>query len=131
MEVVEAVGSPAVGLLLDIFHMNIEEKSFSQAIRTAGASLFHFHACGSDRGAPGGDHIDWGPISEALREVDYRGHLCIESFTTENEAIATATSIWRPLANSQDEIATRGLDFLRGLPASSKNKVGTGVHERD
>lgn len=130
MEVVEAVGSPAVGLLLDTFHMNIEEKSFAEAIHIAGSSLFHFHACGNDRGAPGDDHIDWAETSSTLEEVGYGGHLCIESFTAENEAIATATSIWRPLAPSQDEIATRGLDFLRGLPGTSKNEVGSGVHER-
>ena len=46
------------------------------------------------------------------------GPLCIESFTAENASIATAASIWRPLARSQDAIATDGLAFLRALYAS-------------
>jgi D-psicose/D-tagatose/L-ribulose 3-epimerase len=113
MEVVDAVGSPALGLLLDTFHMNIEERSMPGAIRAAGDRVFHFHACANDRGAPGADHLDWGGIAGALGEVGYGGAVAIESFTAENETIATAAAVWRPLANSQDEIATDGLAFLR------------------
>jgi D-psicose/D-tagatose/L-ribulose 3-epimerase len=71
--------------------------------------------CGNDRGAPGDDHIDWAGIREALRDVRYSGPLCIESFTAENRTIATAAAIWRPLAVSQDRLATDGLAFLRRL----------------
>jgi D-psicose/D-tagatose/L-ribulose 3-epimerase len=53
------VGSPNLLLHLDTFHMNIEEKNQAAAIRKAGKLLGHFHACGSDRGTPGNDHIDW------------------------------------------------------------------------
>jgi D-psicose/D-tagatose/L-ribulose 3-epimerase len=115
LEVVEAVDSPALGLLLDTFHMNIEEKHPAEAVRTADDKLFHFHACGTDRGAPGEDHTDWDSIADALEEIGYDGPVCVESFTAENETIATAAAIWRPLAPSQDDIATRGLSFLRGL----------------
>lgn len=115
LEVVETVDSPACGLLLDTFHMNIEEKEPAAAIRAAGTRLLHFHACGSDRGAPGDDHLDWRSIAGALRGIRYEGPLCIESFTAENETIATAASIWRPLAPRQDDIATRGLSFLGEL----------------
>ena len=56
------VGSPnLLKLHLDTFHMNIEEKNQAAAIRKAGKKLGHFHACGSERGTPGGDHIDWAP----------------------------------------------------------------------
>jgi D-psicose/D-tagatose/L-ribulose 3-epimerase len=118
LEVVEAVDSPALGLLLDTYHMNIEEKSPSEAIRAAGSHLVHVHACGSDRGAPGADHLDWASIAEALREVAYGGAICIESFTSENKTIAVAASVWRPLAPSQDALASEGLDFLRTLLAA-------------
>lgn len=113
LEVVEAVGSPALGLLLDTFHANIEERSIPEAIRVAGDRLSHLHACANDRGAPGADHLDWGGISGSLRDVGYEGAVVIESFTAENETIATAAAIWRPLADSQDELATGGLAFLR------------------
>ena len=115
MALIEAVDHPALGLLLDTFHMNIEERDPGAAIRLASDRLFHFHACGNDRGAPGGDAIDWGGVRDALGDVDYRGAVTIESFTSANQTIATAASIWRPLAPSQDAIATDGLTFLREL----------------
>jgi D-psicose/D-tagatose/L-ribulose 3-epimerase len=115
LEVVEAVGSDSCGLLLDTYHMNIEEKDPAAAIRAAGSHIAHFHACGNDRGAPGADHTDWPALAAALREVGYSGNVVIESFTAKNESIATAASIWRPLAESQDAIAVDGLAFLRSL----------------
>jgi D-psicose/D-tagatose/L-ribulose 3-epimerase len=123
-EVVDAVGSPAVGLLLDTFHMNVEERSIPDAIRTAADRIYHFHACANDRGAPGADHLDWDGIVRALDEVGYEGAVVIESFTAENEAIATAAAIWRPLAGSQDGIATDGLVFLRRALARQRTARG-------
>jgi D-psicose/D-tagatose/L-ribulose 3-epimerase len=113
MEVVDRVDSPAVGVLLDTFHMNVEEKDQAAAIRIVGDKLVHFHACGSDRGAPGADHIAWEQIVSALRDVNYDGALVIESFTPDNQTIARAAAIWRPLADSQDALAQDGLAFLR------------------
>jgi D-psicose/D-tagatose/L-ribulose 3-epimerase len=73
----------------------------------------HVHACGSDRGTPGADHLDWPAIVAALRDASYDGPVCIESFTSENKTIAVAASIWRPLAPTQDALARDGLAFLR------------------
>jgi D-psicose/D-tagatose/L-ribulose 3-epimerase len=114
MEIVDRVDSPALGVLLDTFHMNIEEKDQAAAIRLAGAKLVHFHACGNDRGAPGADHIPWEAITAALHEIDYDGAVVIESFTPDNQTIARAAAIWRPLAETQDALARDGLAFLRG-----------------
>ena len=66
-------------------------------------------------GAPGGDQTDWKALLAALDEVGYAGPLNIESFTADNAAIATAASIWRPLAPTQDDLARDGLAFLRSL----------------
>ncbi len=115
MELINRLDHPSVGLLLDTFHMNIEERDIPGAIRVAGGALIHFHACGNDRGAPGNDGIDWPGIQDALAEIDYDGPLSIESFTSANRTIATAASIWRPLAPSQDDLAHDGLAFLTGL----------------
>jgi D-psicose/D-tagatose/L-ribulose 3-epimerase len=93
--------------------MNIEEKHAAEAIRTVGSRLYHFHACGTDRGTPGADHTDWAAIAKALDDVHYAGPVVIESFTSENQTIATAASIWRRLAPSQDDIAVAGLAFLQ------------------
>ena len=113
MEVVDRVDSPAVGALLDTFHMNIEEKDQAAAIRLVGDKLVHFHACGNDRGAPGADSIPWDAISAALHEIGYDGAVVIESFTPDNQTIARAAAIWRPLAETQDALARDGLAFLR------------------
>lgn len=113
VNLVDEVGHQAVGILLDSYHMNIEEKDSAAAIRRAGNRLYHVHTCGCDRGAPGGDHIDWDSIRDALKEVDYRGSLVIESFTPAIEMIAKAASIWRDFEPSRDEIAIKGIAFLR------------------
>jgi D-psicose/D-tagatose/L-ribulose 3-epimerase len=114
LEVVDRVASPAVGVLLDTFHMNIEEKDQAAAIRLVGDKLVHFHACGNDRGAPGADAIPWPAITTALHEIGYAGAVVIESFTPDNQTIARAAAIWRPLAATQDALARDGRAFLRG-----------------
>jgi D-psicose/D-tagatose/L-ribulose 3-epimerase len=113
IEVVDRVDSPACGILLDTFHMNIEEKDQHDAIVKAGKALGHFHACGSDRGTPGNDHIDWKPIAAALKAVRYKGDVVIESFTTDVKVIARAAAIWRRIEPTRDEIAVKGIKFLR------------------
>ena len=54
---------------------------------------------------------------DALDAVGYTGALSIESFTARNASIATTASIWRPLAESQDQLAEDGLAFLRSCAA--------------
>lgn len=104
-----------VGLALDTYHLNIEEKKPAEAIRAAGSAIAHVQVCGSDRGAVGDDHTDWPEILRALDDADYRGPLGLESFTGENATIAVAASVWRPLAASQDELAARSIQALRAL----------------
>lgn len=115
MSLLDAVAHPSLGLLLDTFHMNIEERDPAAAIRLAGDRLIHFHACGNDRGAPGPGALPWPAIRDALRDTGYSGALVIESFTSANATIAAAAAIWRPLAPTQDAIAVDGLAFLRGV----------------
>ena len=113
MQMVKDVGSPALKLHLDTFHMNIEEKNQPAAIRKAGKLLGHFHACGSDRGTPGNDHIDWPGIAKALKAVKYDGDVVIESFGSNVKVIARAAAIWRQMEPTNEEIAVKGLAFLR------------------
>ena len=113
LKLIKAVGSKAVKLHLDTFHMNIEEKNQAAAIVKAGKHLAHFHACGSDRGTPGGDHIDWKPIVDALRKIKYKGDVVIESFTTDVKVIARAAAIWRKIEPNRNDIAVNGLAFLK------------------
>jgi D-psicose/D-tagatose/L-ribulose 3-epimerase len=113
LQMIQDVGSPALKLHLDTFHMNIEEKNQAKAIRKAGKLLGHFHACGSDRGTPGNDSIDWKGIAAALKAIRYQGDVVIESFTTDVKVIARAAAIWRRIEPTRDEIAVKGLKFLK------------------
>jgi D-psicose/D-tagatose/L-ribulose 3-epimerase len=113
IQLVTEVGSPAMKIHLDTFHMNIEEKDLGAAIRKAGKRLAHLHACGSDRGTPGGDHTDWPGIAKALKAIGYKGDVVIESFTPDVKVIARAAAIWRQIEPKRDNIPVNGLKFLR------------------
>jgi sugar phosphate isomerase/epimerase len=74
----DRVGRPNVAILLDAFHMNIEEVSLGAAIRTAGARLGYFHVADSNRRAPGMGHTDFDEVVAALSAVGYEGWLSAE-----------------------------------------------------
>ena len=117
LQMIEDVNSPALSILLDTFHMNIEEKNPGAAIRRAGRHLGHFHACGCDRGTPGSDHIDWRSIVAALKRIGYEGDVVIESFTPDVKVIAKAASIWRKIEPDKNDIAIKGVKFLKKVLA--------------
>lgn len=115
VDLVSRIGRSNVGLLLDTFHMNIEEHSVPDAIRQSGSHLLHFHACANDRGIPGKDHLPWVEIKKALSNVGYTGPWVIEAFNPDIKEIARAVSLWRPLAQNQDDIGRQGLAFLKAI----------------
>ena len=110
----EAVGHPSVGLLIDTFHANIEEKSIGGALRTAGRHLKHLHACENDRGIPGSGHVAWPEFFAAIAELPYDRWMTIESFGFAAGALSAAAAIWRDLASTPEAIAFDGIRFLRG-----------------
>lgn len=112
---VRDVDLPSVRIHLDTFHMHIEEKSIYDAITLAGKDLVYVDASESDRGTPGLGQVHWNEVARALRDIDYRGDCVIESFTPDCVAIADAAAIWRPLATSQDALASEGGKFLHAL----------------
>jgi D-psicose/D-tagatose/L-ribulose 3-epimerase len=103
-----------VGLLLDTFHMNIEEKSIGNAIISAGAKVFHVQVSENDRGTPGSGHVPWQETFDALDTIGYDGPIVVESFLPTVAEIARAVSLWRPVAPSMDALARDGYAFLRG-----------------
>lgn len=121
LDALEPLLGPGLGLALDSYHLNIEEKRPFDAIRLAGDHLAHVQVCGNDRGAVGDDHIDWPAFLDALDDVGYSGPLNLESFTADNDTIATAASVWRPLAASQDALAELSLAYLTQLQNSREN----------
>ncbi len=115
IEVVDRVDHPSCKIMLDTFHMNVEEKSLGNAIRAAGPRLHHLHACENDRGAPGSGNVTWQDVKQGLADIGYDGPVVIESFTAKVKSIARAAAIWRALAPTQDDLARDGLTFLRSL----------------
>jgi D-psicose/D-tagatose/L-ribulose 3-epimerase len=113
LEVLRRVNHANCGLLLDTFHMNIEEASVVDAIRGAGHWLKHFHANESHRGVPGTGAIDWTNVHDSLCAVAYDGAVVIECGDYWNPDIAKGGGVWRPMAPSADDLARDGLRFLR------------------
>lgn len=109
----DAVANPRVGVLLDTFHANIEEKSIGAAVELLGDRLVHVHACENDRGIPGTGHVEWTELFTALHKTNYEGWLVIESFGFAIPEIVAAACIWRDLASCPEAIAWEGLRFLQ------------------
>lgn len=99
LELVERVAADNMGLLLDTFHMNIEEPSIEESIRAAGERLFHFHVADSNRWYPGAGHLDFARILAVLREIGYEGYLSAEILSLPDA----------------DTCARRTIEFLKGV----------------
>jgi len=73
LDLIARVGAANFGLLLDTFHMNIEEPSIEDSIRACGEHIFHFHVADSNRLYPGGGHLDFRSIFSSLQSTGYQG----------------------------------------------------------
>ncbi|QEH41823.1 sugar phosphate isomerase/epimerase [Chitinophaga sp. XS-30] len=107
------IGHPAANVMLDGFHMNIEERNVEQAITAAGDKLIHLQVSENFRGTPGAGHTPWEAYRKGLEAIGYSGTVSIESFTPQNRELAGAVCFWHPMAESQDGLATEGLAFLK------------------
>jgi D-psicose/D-tagatose/L-ribulose 3-epimerase len=113
VDLIERVGSPALKIHMDTFHMHIEEDDSAAAIRAHGQHIAHVHASASHRGLLGQDQVNWEGVLSALSDIGYDGDIVIESFTMDNQIIAKAAAIWRPLYESSEQLSVEGLNFLR------------------
>jgi sugar phosphate isomerase/epimerase len=93
MALIEAIGSPRLGLVVDTFHMNIEESDFCEPLRRAGERVFHVHFADNQRGAPGTGHIPFDRIVQTLREIRYSGSISLEVEQTPTPAEAARRAI--------------------------------------
>jgi len=113
---VDAIGEENVGLLLDTYHMNIEERGIADTLRRHSASLRYLHLNESDRGLLGGGNVDWRGVFNVLKEIRYTGIATIECFSFVSPDVPSITPIWRTLFPSADDLARDGLAFLsKGL----------------
>lgn len=112
-EVVDAVGSPGLGVMLDTFHMNMEERSIPDAIHAAGNRLVHFQANENHRGFPGTGNMDWPSILRALHQVAYRGPISLEPFRRDDDRVALPIAHWRAPHEDEDDKLRAGLGLIR------------------
>jgi len=109
----QEIDDPAIGILFDTFHANIEEKSVAGAARQAAPCLKHLHTCENDRGTPGSGHVDWDGFFKAVTDIGYDRWMTIESFGFAQGAMSAAAAIWRDLAGTPETIPFDGLAFLQ------------------
>ncbi len=113
LRLVDEIDHPAAKVLLDGFHMNIEEPDIEAAIKLVGDKLIHVQVAENYRGTPGTGQTNWAAYKRGLEAINYKGTVSIESFTPDNKELAQAVCIWHPLALSQDKFALEGLAFLK------------------
>ncbi|MCL2828140.1 MAG: sugar phosphate isomerase/epimerase [Oscillospiraceae bacterium] len=114
----QEVDNPNVKLLLDTFHMNIEEDSIPDAIRKAGSMLSAIHVGEGNRKIPGQGHLPWAEIGRALRDIDFTGNVVMEPFVLKGGTVGSDIKVWRDLSNGStpqemDHAIKAGLNVLR------------------
>ena len=112
-ELIGMVGSDAVGVMLDTFHMNMEENDLCEALRHAAPHLMHFQANENHRGFLGTGHIDWPPICRALFDIGYTGAITLEPFRRTDHALSVPLAQWKPPVHDEDDDLRHSGAFLR------------------
>jgi D-psicose/D-tagatose/L-ribulose 3-epimerase len=111
----QAVDHPRIGVTIDTFHANIEEKNPAGAVRSLGDHLRHMHISENDRSLLGHGHVDFPGIVDALRTIGYQGYLMIEGFGFLPEVKDGPGTLWAECNVSPMEIASQGTAYLRSL----------------
>lgn len=97
------VGNPNLGVMLDGFHMSVEENSIADAVIGAGKYLKHLHCAENNRRLPGTGEFPWERFFRALKDIDYSGRLGIEAFTVAGGDVSASVALWRDLSDGADE----------------------------
>lgn len=119
LQYVDDIKNPRAGLLIDVFHANIEEDSIPDAIRKAGDHLFHLHISENNRRLPGfGKSIDWDGIIQAIKDINYKGSIVMEPFLEAFHPVGNDLRIWRNLENdlskeARDTYARQSIAFIK------------------
>ncbi len=122
---VEMVDSPNVGILLDTYHMNIEEDNMGDAIRLAGNHLIGLHTGENNRTVPGKGHIDWDEIFKALAEIEFKGRIVSEPFMMTGGEVGRDIYVWRNLVdNTSEEELDKNAAFLLDYEKNMMKKWG-------
>lgn len=113
MELLDAVDHPAVQLMLDTFHMHMEEASIAEAIRLGGKRVVHFQANENHRGFPGTGATDWIDVCRALHEIGYQGPVSLEPFRRNDDRFGVPFAQWRPPHEDESERLAASAAFIK------------------
>jgi D-psicose/D-tagatose/L-ribulose 3-epimerase len=120
----DAVGHPRIGVTIDTFHANIEEKDIAESVASLKGTLKHVHASENDRGLIGSGHIDFRGIIAALQKIEYAGFLIIEGFGYSPDETDSLGALWGDQRVSPEDIAFQGARYLRKVLSSTlQNRV--------
>ena len=114
----EDIGHTRVGVTIDTFHANIEEKSIVHAIQMLGPRLKHLHASENDRAMLGQGHVDFPAIIGALQDSGYEGYLMIEGFGYDDLEKIAPGYLWAGIGVTPEDLAREGLQYLRNIRGS-------------
>jgi len=107
------VNHPSCQMMYDTFHSHIEEKSTPEAIRALRGCLGHVHISENDRSTPGSGNVRWAETFDTLHEIGYDGTMVVEAFGLALEKLIPATKIWRRMYQSERQLATDALNFMK------------------
>ena len=125
LDYVADIDSPNIGILLDTYHMNIEEASIGDAIRLAGDKLTSFHTGENNRSVPGRGHLDWDEIFGALHDIGYTGRIVSEPFVQMGGEVGRDIKVWRDLVeNPTEERLDAEAAYLLSFTRSMLEKTG-------
>ena len=113
VELLDAVDHPAVQLMLDTFHMHMEESSIAEAILLGGSRLVHFQANENHRGFPGTGATDWVSVCRALNAVGYRGPISLEPFRRNDDRFGVPFAQWRPPHEDESDRLSASSAFIK------------------
>lgn len=113
MELLDAVSHPAVKMMLDTFHMHMEEADIAEAILLAGDRLVHFQANENHRGFPGTGSTDWVSVFRALHQVGYKGPVSLEPFRRNDDRFGVPFAQWRPPHEDESERLAQSAKFIK------------------
>ena len=122
---IEAVGSRNLKMLLDTFHMNIEEDDMSSAVKTAGDFLGHVHLGENNRRPPGTGNYPWRELFETLREIGYDGSVVMEPFLHPGGEVGRDIGVYREIMPHADldEEAEKSCRFIKDMINSVYRKA--------
>lgn len=111
IQLVDEINHPNCKLMFDSFHANIEEQNMAAAIKKMAYRLVHVQLSENDRGILGRGHVDFKSILLALEEIDYKGMISVEAFSTK----LSAANIWRKMFDSEMQLVKESYHYLKSI----------------